>query len=244
MSRKDNLKRLILKHQDRLQVLKEQQAQMGLSVDPRIPTEIADIESEIEALELELEAAPDTDEAMPPFRSAAPMAQGEPASAQPQGSGGVQIGSVGGDIKGSIIASGNVSHVQMSLNEQHGPAEPEPTLEAFQQLLTEIRQELTALKAEQEGLKAISSLGPRKVENAQEYIEEAVEVAGSTEADGETLLEYLEAASDAVGNVLEKANKKIETLGGAVKPITEQLEPLLKKLVTAAAWAVKLYMLD
>jgi hypothetical protein len=57
MAHKDieNLQRLIANHQRRLQVLKEQEALQGLSVDPKIPLEIEDIEEKIERLQLELE---------------------------------------------------------------------------------------------------------------------------------------------------------------------------------------------
>ena len=57
MAHKDieNLQRLIANHQRRLQVLKEQEALQGLSVDPKIPLEIEDIEEKIGRLQLELE---------------------------------------------------------------------------------------------------------------------------------------------------------------------------------------------
>ncbi|MEW5956387.1 MAG: CHAT domain-containing protein [Chloroflexota bacterium] len=54
MSRPDDLKSLIEKKQRRLQVLKEQQALAGISVDPKIVLEIEDIEAEIEQLRLQL----------------------------------------------------------------------------------------------------------------------------------------------------------------------------------------------
>ena len=54
MPRKDDIRQLIDKHNRRLQKLKEQQAQHGISVDPKIPLEIEDIETEITKLEAEL----------------------------------------------------------------------------------------------------------------------------------------------------------------------------------------------
>lgn len=57
-TRKEGLKKLIQQHQRRLQILKEQQAMYGLSVDPRIPIEIEDIETEIEKLQAELATLP------------------------------------------------------------------------------------------------------------------------------------------------------------------------------------------
>lgn len=54
MSRKDEIMQLIIRHQRRLQKLKEQQATMGLQTPPHILTEIEDIEAEIEGLQKEL----------------------------------------------------------------------------------------------------------------------------------------------------------------------------------------------
>ena len=54
MSRKDDIKRLLVNHSRRLQILKEQQALHGISADPKIPIEIKDIEAEIEKLQAEL----------------------------------------------------------------------------------------------------------------------------------------------------------------------------------------------
>jgi hypothetical protein len=51
----ENLQSLIANHQRRLQILKEQAALQGLSVDPKIPLEIEDIEEKIGRLQLELE---------------------------------------------------------------------------------------------------------------------------------------------------------------------------------------------
>ncbi len=59
-TRKEGLKRLIRKHEQRLQILKEQQATMGINVDPRIPIEIRDIETELEKLQAELDSLGDS----------------------------------------------------------------------------------------------------------------------------------------------------------------------------------------
>lgn len=50
----ENKQRLLSQHYRRLQVLKEQKAQFGLSVPPHIVTEIAEIETELEPLQVEL----------------------------------------------------------------------------------------------------------------------------------------------------------------------------------------------
>lgn len=54
MSSVDNLQQLIATHQRRLQLLREQNALYGKSVDPHIPIEIENIEAEIEKLRAEL----------------------------------------------------------------------------------------------------------------------------------------------------------------------------------------------
>lgn len=54
MSRQDDLKKLILYHERRLQKLREQQALKGISTDPKIFIEIEDIEATIAALQAEL----------------------------------------------------------------------------------------------------------------------------------------------------------------------------------------------
>lgn len=59
MARKDDLRRLIELKSRRLQKLKEQQALLGISVDPTVPIEIDDIETEIERLHEELSVLED-----------------------------------------------------------------------------------------------------------------------------------------------------------------------------------------
>jgi hypothetical protein len=54
MSRKDDIKKLILNHNRRLQILREQKAIEGRSVDPKILIEIEDIVAEIDSLQAEL----------------------------------------------------------------------------------------------------------------------------------------------------------------------------------------------
>jgi hypothetical protein len=54
MSRINELKQLINKHNRRLQILKQQKAQKGLNTPPEIITEIEDIEAELEGLQVEL----------------------------------------------------------------------------------------------------------------------------------------------------------------------------------------------
>ena len=55
MSRRDDIKNLIIAHERRLQKLKEQKARFGLETPPHILTEIEDIEAELERLHTALE---------------------------------------------------------------------------------------------------------------------------------------------------------------------------------------------
>ncbi len=56
MSRRDEIKKLITKHNRRLQILREQQALKGRTVAPEILIEIQDLEANIETLQAELKA--------------------------------------------------------------------------------------------------------------------------------------------------------------------------------------------
>jgi tetratricopeptide (TPR) repeat protein len=58
MSHTDDIKKLIINHQRRLQLLKEQRALQGTLVDPRILIEIEDIETELEKLQTQLKGIP------------------------------------------------------------------------------------------------------------------------------------------------------------------------------------------
>jgi hypothetical protein len=51
-----NLKSLIDKHKSRLRILKEQEAIQGITVDPKVPIEIKEIESKIRKLQPQLRA--------------------------------------------------------------------------------------------------------------------------------------------------------------------------------------------
>ncbi len=65
MTSHQDIQELIRRHQRRLQKLKEQQAQYGLSVDPSIPNEIEEIEATIADLEAELSRF-EAEESKPP----------------------------------------------------------------------------------------------------------------------------------------------------------------------------------
>lgn len=61
MSPEEHLKRLITRHQQRLQLLEEQKAIKGINADPAISIEIEDLKTKLEALQADLkrEAQPE-----------------------------------------------------------------------------------------------------------------------------------------------------------------------------------------
>ncbi len=157
-------------------------------------------------------------------------------------SGGVTIGNVYGDIEGSIIAGRDVSDVVINLGGQPTLADKEDvTADNLRELLAQIQQELDALSAQQEELKAVSALGPRKVIQAQEYINEVAQaVEAETPEKNESLMEYLEEAASSLDGILKNARKKVEEAGEVVQPIIDKLSPLVKKVIVAGKWAAKL----
>ncbi|MBL1138352.1 MAG: TIR domain-containing protein [Chloroflexi bacterium] len=88
MARVDDLKKLILEHNRRLQKLKEQEARYGYSVDPHIPLEIEDIEAKIQALQTELNqlaagtATPTITNERPSPTSGSPIVSSRPGTDQ------------------------------------------------------------------------------------------------------------------------------------------------------------------
>ncbi len=54
MSHQNDIRQQIAAHNRRLQILKQQQATMGISVEPKIVTEIEDIEAKLKVLKAEL----------------------------------------------------------------------------------------------------------------------------------------------------------------------------------------------
>lgn len=67
MADENDLRELIRTHDRRLQLLKQQKAKYGISVDPRIIIEIEDIETEINQLRTDLVEAVEAEIAHPPY---------------------------------------------------------------------------------------------------------------------------------------------------------------------------------
>jgi hypothetical protein len=164
-------------------------------------------------------------------------------------SGGVSIGSVGGDIVGSIIAAGDVSNVTVTVGNKEMSAAETPTVEEFKQLLADIQQELAELTAQEEQLEKISDDTPLYAEVAERGVAKAVEKVKDSESmepeEAESIQRSLKKAAGTLKSILEEAKHVAETageVGAAVKPIAEQLMPLVEKVGVAALWVGKLWL--
>lgn len=163
-------------------------------------------------------------------------------------SGGVTIGDVGGDIKGNVIAGGDVKDVTITLGGQPTPADKQPTVEEFRQLLAEIQTELAEVAAQQDALKEVSAAAPFTAQGAEQSVKAAAEK--TTDAmepeEAKSVQKSLGEATSLLGGILDGAKtvaEKATDVGRAVKPIAEKLEPLVEKLAVAALWASKLWLM-
>ena len=244
MSQTDDIKRLIIKHRRRLQELKEQKALYGISVDPRIPVEIDDIESEIAHLELELETASDVNDELPAKSSLVSSSSGQ--SSSNNFFGGVQIGHIDGSISNSNIAGGDINITNTS--GQPSTDNEKPMVEDLQILLAEIHTALTELSAQKEVLQSVSTMAPFTAMGAEQGVKDAMnnlkEDVKPEEA--KSILRTLNEVVSLLENILDKATsvvQKTDAAGNAVKPLAEKLAPLIENLGLAIGWIAKIWML-
>jgi len=161
----------------------------------------------------------------------------------------VHIGNVTGGIHGSIIAGRDVKNATITIGGQPTPADKEPTLDEFKQLLAEIQQELAEVVAQQDALKQVSSATPFTAQGAEQAVKD---VAKKVEAKPEMKPEEAKSAQKSLGEattllggILDGAKtmaQKAGEVGKAVKPIAEKLAPLVEKLGVAAFWVAKLWL--
>jgi hypothetical protein len=159
----------------------------------------------------------------------------------------VHIGNVSGGIHGSIIAGRDVSNATITLGGQPTPADKQPTLEEFQQLLADIQAELAEVTAQQEALKEVSSAAPFTAQGAEQSVKDAAEkVEPEMEPEAaKSVQQSLTEATTLLSGILDGAKtvaEKAGEVGRAVKPIAEKLEPLVEKVGVAALWAAKLWL--
>jgi|GEM_PF-4589684 len=160
----------------------------------------------------------------------------------------VYIGSIGGDVSGSVISGGDVSNVNITLGGQPVSASEPPTPEKLKQLLAEIQQELAALTAQKEALAQVSSAAPYTAQGAEASVKEA-----AAKAEGEvgpeqakSVQKSLTEATSLLGGILDGAKtvaEKAGEVGQAVKPIADTLAPLVEKLAVATLWVGKLWLM-
>jgi len=250
MSRKDDIEKLIVNQERRLQKRKEQQALFGLDAPPHILTEIEDIEAEIKKLQTELEALEDSDINEEPHG-----VYGEPQRARnlmtnDEQFSGVTIGKVTGGIHGSIIAGRDVTNATITMGGQPTPADKEPTVAELQQLLAEIQQGLAEIIAQQDVLKEISSAAPFTAQGAEQSVKDvAKEVEETAEVgpeEAKSMQESLTEATTLLSGILDGAKtaaEKAVEVGKAVQPIADKLAPLVEKVAVAAFWVAKLWLM-
>jgi hypothetical protein len=167
-----------------------------------------------------------------------------------QKSGGVSIGSVSGNIIGSIIAGRDISNAVVNVGGQNVPVDKEPTVEELKQLLSEIQQELANITAEKDILQGISSAAPFTAQGAEQSVndvaKEIEEKPDMKPEEAKSLQESLIEATTLLSSILDGAKtvaEKAGEVGKAVKPIVEKLEPLVEKVGVAALWVAKLWLM-
>jgi len=160
----------------------------------------------------------------------------------------IDIGGIGGDMQG-VIAAGDVKDVTITIGGQPTPADKEPTLDEFRQLLADIQQEIAEIAKQQELLAEVDPSAPFTAQGAEQSVESVAEKVkpemGADEA--ESVQNSLTTALNLLNGILDGAKmvaKKTDEVGQAVMPIVERLEPLVKKLGVAAIWAAKLWLVD
>lgn len=164
-------------------------------------------------------------------------------------SGGVTIGDVTGGIHGSIIAGRDVKNATITIGGQPTPADKDPTVDEFKQLLAEIQQELAEITAQRDVLKEISSAAPFTAQGAEQSVkdvaEEVEEASEIKPEEAKSVQQSLTEATTLLSSILDGAKtvaQKAGEVGRAVKPIAEKLEPLVEKLGVAAFWVAKLWL--
>jgi ABC-type transporter Mla subunit MlaD len=170
---------------------------------------------------------------------------------KPEPSGGVKIGDVTGGIQGSIIAGRDVRNATITLGGEQVPADKEPTVDELRQLLTEIREGLAEITAQQDTLAQVSAAAPYTAQGAEQAISEAAQTVeqGTQELEpeeAESVQERLKEATSLLGTILDGAKtvaKKTGEVVGAVQPLAEKLEPLVEKIGVAVLWVAKLWLL-
>lgn len=162
--------------------------------------------------------------------------------------GGVRIGDVTGGIHGSIIAGRDVRNATITVGGEQVPAGKEPTIDELRQLLTEIREGLAEITAQEDTLGQVSAAAPYTAQGAEQAIGEATQTVeeGAPELEpeeAESVEERLKEATSLLGTILDGVKtvaKKTGEAVSAVQPLVEKLEPLLKKIGVAALWMAKL----
>jgi hypothetical protein len=173
MPTKDQIKQLIFNHSRRLQILKEQQALEGQSVDPNILIEIEDIEAKLENLQAALEELAETGEESPAPPSLRFSDLEEP---QTTTTGGSTFHIDIGDKAHHIAAGENITNVHQVISQQPQAQVTEADLTAMRDLFKELQSQVAA------------QTPPDKKNSALERVEELQEAITAEKPDLETMV--------------------------------------------------------
>jgi hypothetical protein len=185
-----HIKKLIINHNRRLQILEEQKALYGLDIPPKILIEIEETEARIAALETKLQALPQVVEAeseLPEdFRGFANELAGSS-----QGINAVIINSTSDQI---AVGTGNVQNKITGLI-QSDKTEPDP--EALRRVLVNLKRECAA------------NIPPEKMSEVLKWLGELEEAITDQEPDLDTIgyvrrwfIKHIPDSAEAINNVL------------------------------------------
>lgn len=161
--------------------------------------------------------------------------------------GGVTIGNVSGDIKGSVIAGGDVRGVTITIDGRPVAADKEPNIDELRKLLVDIQRQLAELVAQGEALSKLSPSATLVARSAEVSVKDAVDSFKPEPAAHETksIKARLTEATSFMTTLLDGAKSiadKTTEVGKSVQPVIEKATPLLEKLTVAAAWAARLWV--
>jgi hypothetical protein len=166
--------------------------------------------------------------------------------AGPKHAGGVTIGDIHGDIQGSVIASGDVRDVTITVAGRTVAASKQPDPDEFRQLLFDIHRELSVLTARvdvhQDVLPKVSAAARNAEVTARDVAASMGPELGV--AQGARIKKRLSKVAALVGTVLDGTKSVADKAGEAgksIQTVVEQLHPLLQRVRVAVLWAAKLW---
>lgn len=166
---------------------------------------------------------------------------------QSRGDVSINISSIGRDQMGIIAAE--VRNATITIGGQPTPADKEPTLDEFKQLLADIQNEIAEITAKQELLQKVDPSAPFTSQGAEQSIKTVADAIkpDMEKTEAESMQKSLTTARSLLTGILDGAKtvaQKADEVGQAVEPIAEKLAPLVEKLGVAAFWVGKLWLMS